>query len=137
MLLKKSNDSSEIIHYKGVGDVLFRLKNHYISCINLIGNRSNGNLFRAASRFMKIEHSMIDEIIRTFNIKETNINSTPMIEEARPVILNYNDMYTSNLNLITFLKNTIKTFNNQHMSSFLSYWVAALQVENDEIAKHL
>ena len=137
MLIKKGDESSEIIHYKGIGHVLFRLKKHYVSCINLVKNRSNGNLFRAANRFMQIEHSMIDEIIRTFNIKETNINSTHVIEEAPPVILNYNDMYTSNLNLIGFLKNTIKTFNNQHMSSFLSYWVAALQVENDEIAKHL
>ncbi|CAK2412044.1 hypothetical protein VCRA2113O415_1540001 [Vibrio crassostreae] len=53
------------------------------------------------------------------------------------LIVSYNDMYQSNLSLISYLKNTIRKFNNQHMSAFFSYWVAALQVENDEIAKHL
>ncbi|WP_253817102.1 hypothetical protein [Vibrio coralliilyticus] len=79
---------------------------------------------------------MINEI----KLKVPNFQSETnhSMQESQLVLMsNYDEMYQSNRQLITYLKSVIGTFNNQKLSSFFSYWVAALQVENDEMAKNL
>lgn len=79
---------------------------------------------------------MIKEVNTKFCVDGTDSDHSILSQQSTSIV-DYNDMYRSNLSLISYLKNIIRKFNNQHMSSFFSYWVAALQVENDEMAKHL
>jgi hypothetical protein len=136
MLFKKDNDPLEAIHYRGIEKILCTLKDHYFSCVDLIEQKAHGNIARAANRFIKVERSLINEVNTKFCINN-EVNDNNILSQPPALIVSYNDMYQSNLSLISYLKNTIRKFNNQHMSTFFSYWVAALQVENDEIAKHL
>lgn len=136
MLLNKDNDSLEVIQYKGIDKILCTLKEHYFSCVELVEQKTNGNISRAANRFIKIERSMIKEVNTKFCVDGTDSDHSILSQQSTSIV-DYNDMYRSNLSLISYLKNIIRKFNNQHMSSFFSYWVAALQVENDEMAKHL
>lgn len=79
---------------------------------------------------------MINEI--KLKISDLNPEIDSSTRKYQPIVIsNYDEMYQSNRQLITYLKNAIGTFNNPKLSSFFSYWVAALQVENDEMAKHL
>ncbi|MCL1067518.1 hypothetical protein L2735_11985 [Shewanella olleyana] len=135
MLLIKNN-SVETIQYKGVDKLISSLKKHYLACLYLINKKDHENISRAAKRFVKIEHSMINEVNRKFNIEEP-IQNHLNVAQPLATISNYHEMYHSNVKLIAFLKSTIRQFNNCHMASFLSYWVAALQLENDEMEKHL
>jgi hypothetical protein len=134
MLLGRQSEKHMEDESDGIGYVLFRLKKHYLSCVDLIKYNAYGNINRAANRFIKVERAMINEMSKIFNIDQSkSIN----LEQENVIIDNYGDMHESNLQLIMVLKETMRKFNNREVSAFLSYWVAALQVENDELAKHL
>ncbi|WP_172564411.1 hypothetical protein [Vibrio navarrensis] len=136
MWVENHNRTLDATHHQSIDRILFALKEHYQSCCQLVEYRTHQTLSRAASRFLKVERSMINEIkIKVLDLKTENNHS--MQESPSVVISSYDEMYQSNRQLITYLKSAIGTFNNQKLSSFFSYWVAALQVENDEMAKHL
>lgn len=134
MLLEGHHHSTQLIHYKGVEFVLSHIKAHYSSCADLLSYNSNQNISRSANRFIKIEKSMIDEITKTFSHQN---DSNLIIQTPIRKLNNYHDMYKNNVELILFLKVSMKKLNNKSLSAFLSYWVAALQIENDEISKYL
>ncbi|ELZ1261973.1 hypothetical protein SPN99_004215 [Vibrio fluvialis] len=136
MWVENHNRTHDATHHQSIDRILFALKEHYQSCCQLVEYRTHQTLSRAASRFLKVERSMINEIkIKVLDLKTENNHS--MQESQSVVISSYDEMYQSNRQLITYLKSAIGTFNNQKLSLFFSYWVAALQVENDEMAKHL
>ncbi|UTT87292.1 hypothetical protein LZI70_19925 (plasmid) [Vibrio pelagius] len=136
MRIENNNESIDATHEQRIDKILFALKGHYQSCRDLVEYRAHQALSRAASRFLKIERSMINEI--KLKISDLNPEIDSSARKYQPIVIsNYDEMYQSNRQLITYLKNAIGTFNNPKLSSFFSYWVAALQVENDEMAKHL
>jgi hypothetical protein len=113
--------------------ILTKLKVHYDACLTITHKNFNQNISRTANRFITIEKSMINEI--------SSLSNSPVPVETHQYIPmpinNYSDMYKSNLLLITFLKQNIKKFRSPSVASLLSYWVAGLQVENDEMAKYI
>jgi len=116
-----------------VAFILNKLKHHYSACLDVTHQGKNHNISRTASRFIQIEKSMIEQLKQHFSGVPLHAVHTPYPEE----ITNFNDMYQSNLHLIHFLKDSIKHFNNATIVGLLSYWIAGLQVENDEMAKYI
>lgn len=125
--------SLEYNYIHRIAFILSKLKNHYTACIGITKQGFNHNISRTANRFIKIEKSMIEQINKLFNhVLLHTIH--PLYHEK---INSFNDMYQSNLNLIHFLKSSLRHFSNKKIVALLSYWVAGLQMENDEMAKHI
>lgn len=135
LLFKKDNYSGDNVQFNGINQLLLTLSVHYLSCTKFIADKRYGNIARVAQRFIKIEGSMINKVSTKFD-RQTDLQRQQG-ECHYPVISNYTDMYQRNIALISYLKSTIKQFDSHQLAAFFSYWVAALQVENDEMAKHL
>ncbi|KIT32494.1 hypothetical protein H323_14865 [Vibrio parahaemolyticus VP766] len=50
---------------------------------------------------------------------------------------NYKEMHFMNAQLLSELKQLLRELDDANLTALISYWVAALQVENDELEKHL
>ncbi|MCA2447914.1 hypothetical protein LAZ54_26580, partial [Vibrio alginolyticus] len=50
---------------------------------------------------------------------------------------NYKKMLFMNAQLLSELKQLLRELDDANLTALISYWVAALQVENDELEKHL
>lgn len=135
LLFKKDKYSGENVQFSSINQLLLTLSAHHVSCTKFIADKHYGNIARIAQRFIKIEGSMINKVSTKF-FRQTEVQ-LQQGDLHYPVISNYIDMHQRNIDLISYLKSTIKQFNNHQLAAFFSYWVAALQVENDEMAKHL
>lgn len=66
----------------------------------------------------------------------------PLIKEAAckqrlASFADYTEMHAMNKRLLDEVKSLLKTIDDTHLTALVSYWLAALQVENDEMQKHL
>ncbi|WP_257145776.1 hypothetical protein [Vibrio sp. ES.051] len=50
---------------------------------------------------------------------------------------NYKEMHFMNKQLLNNLKTLLKAIDDANLTALVSYWLAALQVENDELEKQL
>lgn len=127
------NKQESMNYFHRIELILVKLQTHYQACLCVTQKSFNHNVSRTANRFITIERAMINEISDRF------IDSVSVDTEDKIFIQinSYSDMYRSNLLLISFLKKSIKKFHSPSITALLSYWVAGLQVENDEMAKHV
>ncbi|MEO9654230.1 hypothetical protein [Marinomonas sp.] len=113
-----------------VQEVLEKSVSHYQACMGLGDLHESQRISRAASRFIKTEKSMIRDINVKIGIECPQLPCSDKIK-------NYSSMYAYNSRLISFIKSKIKQNLDIKVITLLSYWVAALQIENDEMAKYL
>lgn len=120
-------------NHQEITDIIHRLSVHYHACLALIDHNMHYNLDRSAVRFTQIEKAMLDKLA-PFKA-ERGHNSHP--RQTVAPFASHDEMFQANRALITFLKRRLSAIDNNDVCSFLSYWVAALQMENDEMANYL
>ena len=129
---KVGNDHSQL------SQVVFAMQYHYQSCSSVLESAPNEKQNRAAERFLQLEHKAIKALA-----KVVMVESMPTQEQLKQgnftlsPVHTFEDMYLANERLLANIKFKFKAILNERLSSVLSYWLAALQVEHDDLAKHL
>ncbi|ASA54824.1 hypothetical protein [Vibrio gazogenes] len=118
--------------------LLKKIANHRQTCLPLVDPHSHQNIDRSASRFVKIEKVMISKIADLlfdqsgddFIAEQTNKTNVTALS-------NYQEMHFMNAQLLRELKQQLNDLDDTRLATLISYWIAALQVENDELEKCL
>lgn len=115
-------------------DIITTLEKHYYSSRNLINNSGYDTVSRAVSRFITLEKSLLRQLMllefdRAFQEKRA--------ADYRDSFENYAEMLRANTELVKYLTKRTAAITDEAASSILSYWVAAMQIENDELARGL
>ncbi len=121
-----------------VRELLVKMAHHQQRCVSLVHASSHRMLARSAHRFVKIEKVMIKKMAMVF----LDQDGEPLIKEAAckqrlASFADYTEMHAMNKRLLDEVKSLLKTIDDTHLTALVSYWLAALQVENDELQKHL
>lgn len=122
-------------NHQEITDIIEKLNHHYLASINLANNNLHSSLDRSVNRFRQVEKSMLDKLA-PFESYRRETDAGQSGNRVTP-FASHEVMYQANLSLVTFLKHKLAAIENDDIRSFLSYWVAALQMENDEMAKYL
>jgi hypothetical protein len=115
-------------------EIIVRVRAHYDSCLVVINKRFNENVARSALKFAKVEKSMLSKLEVFFDNDESIKEAS---DKQKVNFKTYPEMYENNIRLIEFLKLKIKEIKHEEVCTLLSYWVAALQMENDDMKKYL
>ncbi|CAE6879308.1 hypothetical protein ACN5SO_001119 [Vibrio parahaemolyticus] len=121
-----------------VRELLIKMAHHRQTCLPLVDPHSHMNIARSAYRFVKIEKVMIKKMVDLF----FDQNGDDFIAEhanktGLATLGNYKEMHFMNAQLLSELKQLLRELDDANLTALISYWVAALQVENDELEKHL
>lgn len=119
---------------KEMQDIIKTLNRHYDSSLHLIDQSGYDSLSRSVSRFMTLEKSLLRQLA-IFEGWESHQRSVAGTHAC--AFESYGQMQQENTYLIKYLIRRMGRIENTAACSILSYWVAAMQIENDEIARHL
>lgn len=122
-------------NHQEITDIIDRLTEHYHACLALIDHDMHYNLDRSAVRFTQLEKSMLTKLAPF--APESSGGSARQGQQTGRTFASHQEMFQANCKLINFLKRRLSAIDNHDICSFLSYWVAALQMENDEMACYL
>ncbi|WP_038180855.1 hypothetical protein [Vibrio rhizosphaerae] len=123
---------------KRVRELLVKIAHHRQTCLPLVDPHSHQNIDRSAYRFVKIEKVMIKKIAALFFDQDGDdfiAEHTHKHDIATPN--NYQEMHFMNAQLLRELKQRLRELDDTNLATLLSYWIAALQVESDELEKYL
>lgn len=119
-------------------ELLVKVAHHRQTCLPLVDPHSHMNLARAAYRFVKVEKVMIKKMAELlFDKNGDDIIAEHASKSGIATLGNYKEMHFMNTQLLSELKQLIKDLDDANLAALISYWVAALQVENDELEKYL
>lgn len=121
-----------------VRELLVKMIHHRQRCEALIYAQSHRTLARSAYRFVKIEKVMIQKMAMLL-FKQDGEQFITAHNTGYDVIEfdDYNEMHAMNKSMLKDIKSLIKTTGDTNLTALVSYWLAALQIENDEMHKHL
>lgn len=121
-----------------ISQLLIQSLHHYQASLSLLQHQANSSVTRAAYRFLRIESSMLNKISHIYFDKELDdfIKHYQVDLSVKPV-KSYQDFFAKNCELLTQLKGLIRQIDFPEFKVQVSYWIAALQMENDEIRKHI
>ncbi|MFH0240367.1 hypothetical protein [Vibrio alginolyticus] len=121
-----------------VRELLVKMTHHRQTCLPLVSPQSHMTLARAAYRFVKIEKVMIKKMAKLFFDQDgEQFIAENATEYGVAELGNYKEMHFMNKLLLDDLKALLRAIDDTNLTALVSYWLAALQVENDEIEKHL
>ncbi len=121
---------------KDIRDLINTVNDHYYACSKLIKKTAYDTIYRSVSRFITLERSLLDELIPFDDEKVTlpfavqNLGNTPTFRS-------YREMLQANRELIKYLTHMTSVIENVDVSSLISYWTAAMQIECDDIAARI
>ncbi|KIT55207.1 hypothetical protein H334_20375 [Vibrio parahaemolyticus 901128] len=117
-----------------VRELLIKMAHHRQTCLPLVDPHSHMNIARSAYRFVKIEKVIFARPLATAgdDFIAEHANKTGVA-----TLGNYKEMHFMNAQLLIELKQLLRELDDANLTALISYWVAALQVENDELEKHL
>ncbi|MGO1297616.1 MAG: hypothetical protein ACTMIA_09950 [Vibrio sp.] len=121
-----------------VRELLVKMAHHRQRCVPLVHAQSHITLARSAQRFVKIEKVMIKKMAMLFFEQdgETFITANSM-GYGTAEFGDYQEMHAMNKWMLNDVKLLLKTIDDTNLTALVSYWLAALQIENDEMQKHL
>lgn len=111
---------------------------HYDKSLPLTQYNTNQSITRAANRFLMIEKAIIDKMIALYfpqSIETVLQHKRAHLNAVH--IDNYRMLHQENSALLMTLKLFIRETIDPSLKNLLAYWVAALQIENDEIFNQL
>ncbi len=118
--------------------VLNLLKYHHQQCYFLINQQLDHAVKRALSRFIRVEQQAIYSLanfVKKEDLKQDVMNHAKVsIGAARPSI---ETLLAENSHLMDALKHALKAVNEPALVQLLSYWLAALQIEHDELVQQI
>lgn len=120
-----------------IHELLVRMVHHYQKCLPLVEPHSHQNISRSAYRFVKIEKVMIKKMAELFLDHNGEDFMTQHTRNTITLLDDYSAMHGLNTRMLRELKQCLRSLDNTHLAAALSYWVAALQVENDELGKYI
>ncbi|SJN59210.1 hypothetical protein RND59_00205 [Vibrio ruber] len=130
--------NTRVREFTPVKELLVKIAHHRQRCLPLVDAHSHQNIDRSASRFVKIEKVMLNKIANLFfdqNGDDFIAEHTNKTDIA--TISHYQEMHFMNAQLLRELKQLLRELDDANLAMLLSYWIAALQVENDELEKYL
>jgi hypothetical protein len=118
--------------------VINLLRDHHQRCLSLIHQPLEHAVRRALERLIRVERKAICSLanfVKKEDLKQDIINqssaSIRLVEPSTDALLQ------ENLALIEALKLQLQALQQPTLIQLLSYWLAALQIEHDELAKHI
>jgi len=118
--------------------VINLLRDHHQRCLRLIHQPLEHAVRRALERLIRVERKAICSLanfVKKEDLKQDIINqssaSIRLVEPSTDALLQ------ENLALIEALKLQLQALQQPALIQLLSYWLAALQMEHDELAKHI
>ncbi|GGB11973.1 hypothetical protein [Agarivorans gilvus] len=118
--------------------VINLLRDHYQRCLSLIHQPLEHAVRRALERLIRVEQKAICSLanfVKKEDLKQDIIKqssaSVRLVEPSTDALLQ------ENLALIEALKLQLQALQQPALIQLLSYWLAALQIEHDELAKHI
>lgn len=122
-----------------VRELLIKMAHHRQTCLPLVDPHSHMNIARSAYRFVKIEKSDDQKkwSIYFFDQSGDDFIAEHANKTGIATLGNYKEMHFMNAQLLSELKQLLRELDDANLTALISYWVAALQVENDELEKHL
>lgn len=118
--------------------LLIKIAHHRQMCLPIVDPHSHMNIGRSAYRFVKIEKVMIKKIAGLFFERDgEDFITEPENQTGVKTPGNYKEMHVMNAHLLNELKQELRGMDDTNLAALISYWVAALQVENDELENYV
>ncbi|MBF9003299.1 hypothetical protein [Vibrio nitrifigilis] len=119
-----------------ISDISNTLEKHYQACSKLTHKTAYDSIFRSVSRFITLEEALLNQLTQfdcdknNIQIRKNQFNNTEIFES-------YGELLNANTSLIKYLTEMIAVIENIEVCSLLSYWTAAMKIENDDIASKI
>lgn len=124
-------------------NMLTSIIHHHARSLTLLKKRPNNALTRSAHRFVVVEQALMNRVAKLLFKQKSQQVLSRLAHAQRShskddqSFDDYQHMYHANTQLIIALRTHLREITDRSLTLQISYWVAAMQMENDEIEKQI